>query len=108
MTLILPMGIPCYFKQVIRTYRNVMIEYTEQNTVIHNLYLDAQSIIYDSVQSMEPSMEPSIDYEQRLIQDVVKKIGHYINTIHPTEKVMISFDGGCSCRQTIPTANPKI
>ena len=89
MTLILPMGIPCYFKQVIRTYRNVMIEYTEQNTVIHNLYLDAQSIIYDSVQSLDPS----IDYEQRLIQEVVKKIGHYINTIHPTEKVMISFDG---------------
>ena len=83
------MGIPCYFKEVIRKYRNVMIEYTEQRTVVDNLYLDAQSIIYDSVQSMAPC----IDYEPRLIQEVVKKIGHYINTIRPTEKVMISFDG---------------
>lgn len=83
------MGIPSYFKHVIRNYRHIITECNHSS--IDNLYIDSQSIIYDAVQTVREENHSNIDAD--IIQEVITKIGNYINTISPTKKVFIAFDG---------------
>ena len=41
------MGIPYYFASLIRNHKNI-VKKLDSITNIHNLYLDSNSIIYDS------------------------------------------------------------
>lgn len=78
------MGIPSYFKHVIRNYRHIITECNYHE--IDNLYIDSQSIIYDAVREEKYS-------DADIIKEVIIKIGNYINTISPKKKVFIAFDG---------------
>lgn len=85
------MGIPSYFKHVIQKYRDIVRH--GKGDDIDNLYIDSQSIIYDAVHIITSSEDTPADMELAIIQEVIKKIGYYINTISPKKKVFIAFDG---------------
>jgi len=79
------MGIPSYFKHVIRKYRHIITECNHHT--IDNLYIDAQSIIYDAVRTVSSLEQSKINnMDNAIIEEVVKKIGYYIDTISPNKK----------------------
>jgi len=90
------MGIPSYFVQIVKKHRNIIstLNYFKQkqlkrsnNQNIDNLFLDSNSIIYDSVRLVNSS-DVSI-----ISQKVIEKIEEYISLIKPTNTIMIAFDG---------------
>ena len=98
------MGIPSYFAHILRNHKNIIFKLDKINQVvngkvvngknvswIHNFYLDCNSIIYDIVRTVEFA---NIDqYEKSVIDEVCKRIDHYIATIKPRGNIYIAFDG---------------
>ena len=92
------MGIPSYFAYILRNHKKILsklntIKNSERssNTIINNLYLDCNSIIYDVVKTTEYT---NIDkYQETIIKDVAVKIEEYIKTINPCDNIFIAFDG---------------
>lgn len=80
------MGIPSYFTHIIRKYPNIITPFQH---LVHNFYLDSNSIIYDAVASMD---KHTVDFERVLIQLVCQKIDHYLTMVKPA-RVIIAFDG---------------
>jgi 5'-3' exonuclease len=93
------MGIPAYFSYIIKNYSNIIrnIHYFHNNDVmgLNNLYMDCNSIIYDSVRNIEKKDEKinKIDFENSVIEDVILNIQKYIRVIKPNRTVFIAFDG---------------
>ena len=93
------MGIPSYFAYIIRNHKKIIGKLDTINnpkrretyTPIHNLYLDCNSIIYDSLRDHE--LTNIAIYEKLVIKSVCEKILNYINTIKPTQNIFIAFDG---------------
>ena len=95
------MGIPSYFSYIIKNHKKIIqkldnfINYTK----INNLYLDCNSIIYDSLKTFDINNDNKYnflsnqDYENKIIQNVCKKIDEYINIIKPLDNIFIAFDG---------------
>lgn len=80
------MGIPSYFSFLIKNFPKIIEKYNKQN--IDNLYLDSNSIIYDSVYAIE-----SCDnFEDVLIKKICDTIDSYIFILKPAN-VFITFDG---------------
>jgi 5'-3' exoribonuclease 2 len=87
------MGIPSYFSYIVRKHASI-IKRLETLPRVHNLYMDCNSIIYESVRKCGPIGNTSPDYyETELIQDVCRSIESYIRLIEPTNKVLLAFDG---------------
>ena len=89
------MGIPKFYTHTIRKYKNVMKGLDFFNHIdnkIHVLCFDANSIIYDTLSSMDKEGFVGV-IEDELIQRVINKIVYYITLINPDERVYISFDG---------------
>ena len=91
------MGIPSYFSYIIRNHPHILrnIEFLKKNVQFQHLYMDCNSIIYDTVSMLEkivPKMN-IVDFETRLIQIVMDKIDEYIFYIKPSDTVYIAFDG---------------
>lgn len=90
------MGIPSYFSHIIRNYANIIRSLSffakQSNFQFDELYMDCNSIIYDSVHELDGKCDIS-DMESTIIQSVIKKIEAYIRMIHPRELVYIAFDG---------------
>jgi len=84
------MGIPSYFRHLCQNYPHVIQAWENQH--VHNLYLDSNSIIYDSMRLIEYNGNDR-DFEERLIQKVCETIDTYLVEIRPTEEVYICFDG---------------
>jgi len=83
------MGIPSYFAFIIKNYPQIIqkkILYT-----IDNLYLDSNSIVYDSVYSLEYKNN-DYEFELEVIKRVCNIIDSYCTSIQP-KKVFITFDG---------------
>lgn len=87
------MGIPSYFKHVISKYKNILTEYNKSTNVIDNLYIDSQSLIYDAVMGDNVKASPPHLIEKTIIEEVIIKLGNYINEIGPKKRVFIAFDG---------------
>lgn len=83
------MGIPSYFSHLVRNHKACVQEL--DNKTVDNLYLDANSIIYDSLHKMESSDKQFT--EEQLIMSVFNKICDYIKMINPTQTCFIAFDG---------------
>ena len=66
------MGIPSYFSYILKKHANII---AQLNRAIDNLYLDSNSIIYDSLRSLEGNHK----FEERLMKAVCKKIDEYID-----------------------------
>ena len=96
------MGIPSYFSYIIKNYSNIIRNlkfFTKNNNVkFQHLYMDCNSIIYDSVHALEKEIndgkkEVPIDFETDVINMVIQKIDTYVDFIRPTGTLFIAFDG---------------
>ena len=85
------MGIPSYFSHIVRRHRSIIKKYDKQKTVINNLYLDCNSLVYDGVRDIPEGK--CNDFESALIDNVCEKLVHYIQLLGPTDIVFIAFDG---------------
>jgi 5'-3' exonuclease len=90
------MGIPSYFAQIIKKYKNILKKSADCKKDFHNLYLDSNSIIYDAIHQIESAGEmkpnPSDNFEL-ISATVCKKIQAYIDEIRPSNTIYIAFDG---------------
>ena len=84
------MGIPYYFSYLIKNH-NQIISKLKTLDFINNLYLDCNSIIYDSLDFK--LFENKSQFENHIIKNVIFKIENIINIINPSEKIFIAFDG---------------
>lgn len=80
------MGIPSYFSYILKKHGNIIARLERK---INNLYLDSNSIIYDSLRKLEGNH----NFEIRLIDAVCLKIDEYIDRTKPDHTIMIAFDG---------------
>lgn len=89
------MGIPSYFSHIIKNYANIVRSFSFflNQTHFHHLYMDCNSIVYDSVYFLQNSKIDPLNFETVLIDDVIRKIENYIAVIRPTKSVFIAFDG---------------
>ena len=93
------MGIPSYFSYVIKNYANIIRDYNSffksSNKPFTRLYMDCNSIIYDSYNDLKPFfIDLSEDeIENKIIVEVVSRIENYIKMIKPNKTVYIAFDG---------------
>ena len=90
------MGIPSYFSYIVKNHSNIIKKLGTDVKDIHNLYLDSNSIIYDTVHKNLLSKFPSTntaDYEDHIIGLVCQEINIIIKNISPIQNVIIAFDG---------------
>ena len=91
------MGIPSYFSHIIKNYSNIIrniSHFINNNIDLPHLYMDCNSIIYDSVHILEKDASiKKEDFEDVLIKSVIVKIEEYISFIKPTKTIFIAFDG---------------
>jgi 5'-3' exonuclease len=94
------MGIPSYFSYIIKNYSNIIRNLTyhlNKKTTFHSLYMDCNSIIYDSYNSIKNDYNKNnitvYEFEDILIKNIISKIDFYIKTIHPKNVLYIAFDG---------------
>lgn len=84
------MGIPYYFSYLIQNHKNI-INKLENVKNIHNLFLDSNSIIYDSINFN--NFENKSQFENYIIQNTIAKIENIIKIINPQNNIFIAFDG---------------
>ena len=84
------MGIPYYFSYLIRNHKQIISKLDGVN-YIDNLYLDSNSMIYDSINFNEFSNKPQ--FENYIIQNVILKIKTLIKNIKSKKNLLIAFDG---------------
>lgn len=96
------MGIPSYFSHIIKNYSNIIrnLGYFVNDPTFRfqHLYMDCNSIVYDSVHALEKKIKEGgikldKDFESVVIDKVISNINDYVKTIRPTETLYISFDG---------------
>jgi 5'-3' exonuclease len=83
------MGIPSYFSHIVKNHGNIIKKYNLSPIKVNNLYLDCNSIIYDSVHSID-STQTNFDI---IISTTITKIEEYISLIKPDTNIFIAFDG---------------
>tara|TARA_B110000261_G_scaffold161191_1_gene202195 strand:+ start:7992 stop:9641 length:1650 start_codon:yes stop_codon:yes gene_type:complete len=84
------MGIPYYFTYLIKNHTQI-IDNLKNKTTINNLFLDSNSLVYDSIDYTK--FENKSQFENYIIKSVVEKLELIIKTINPTNRVFIAFDG---------------
>ena len=84
------MGIPYYFSYLIQNYSKIL-EKLENLGSIDNLYIDSNSIIYDSINF--ENFDSKNQFEKLIIESVLTKLEFLIETIKPKKNVIIAFDG---------------
>jgi len=86
------MGIPSYFSYIVKNHRNIIKVFNKKTISINNLYLDCNSIVYDSIGEIE-NFTDNDNFENILINIICNKISSYIKLISPDTNVYIAFDG---------------
>lgn len=95
------MGIPSYFSYIIKNHSNIIstLHFHKHisRTAFTSLYMDCNSIIYDSFHKLEQgdnylSMSV-IEIENAIIDMVILGIQKYISYINPSGYLFIAFDG---------------
>jgi 5'-3' exonuclease len=84
------MGIPSYFSNIIKNHDNIVRKVNQES--YEHLYLDSNSIIYDSFYAIKGDVN---DIESIIIISVIKKIKEYILLIKPKKTLFIAIDGIC-------------
>ena len=113
------MGIPSYFAHVVRSYRHIIQPLKASKRIVHNLYLDCNSLIYDAVhaqaqakQQVQQQAKQQVQQqakqhvqqqaqqqtqvhatEKQIIGAVCDKLVHYFRVLAPQNRVFIAFDG---------------
>ena len=78
------MGIPYYFSYLIRNHSSIIRKFVK-GLHIHNLFIDANSIIYEGVAIH--------DNAEDIITFVISKLDNLILDVNPLNTCMIAFDG---------------
>jgi len=90
------MGIPSYFSYIIKNHSNIIRTLHHHQSVacssFNSLYMDCNSIIYDSFREIEKN-PPSENIEKSIIDAVIINIKKYVNFIKPYKILYIAFDG---------------
>lgn len=86
------MGIPSYFSYIVKNHANV-IKKINHLKKIDNLYLDSNSIIYDTLRLISKKFKGNASFEKLLIKGTIKKLNEYISLISPKKTLIIAFDG---------------
>lgn len=86
------MGIPSYFSYIIKNHRNIIKKLCNNSIPVHNLYLDCNSIIYDSFYKMDTTAITG-NIANAIISQVIQTIRQYIQLLKPSKRVYIAFDG---------------
>ena len=86
------MGIPSYFSYIVRNHPEIIKKLLNGQMTINNLYMDCNSIIYDSVRNINFE-ELTESASRAIIFRVIQKIEEYISLICPDNILMIAFDG---------------
>ena len=91
------MGIPSYFSYIIKNFSNIIRSLRHLKTAnvkIHRLYMDCNSIIYDAFRSIEDSDKMNVyQLEELIINNVISKIGEYVEMVSPASLTYVAFDG---------------
>jgi len=95
------MGIPSYFSYIIKNYPKIIkcLQHFTGDSFdgFHHLYMDCNSIIYDSVRTIESLHNycdfTNAEFENMIIDSVIENIRAYIFLIKPVYTVMLAFDG---------------
>ena len=69
------MGIPSYFSYIVKNHPEIIQKFIKGEVSIDNLYIDANSIIYDSYHSLNVNETKNIT--KTLIEKVIDKIKSY-------------------------------
>ena len=85
------MGIPSYFSYLLKRQRHI-IRPVPKRAKYDSLYLDCNSIVYDSYYSLEPTTDTKT-IESTIINDTIKRIKQLISQIGPRNILYIAFDG---------------
>jgi 5'-3' exonuclease len=85
------MGIPYYFSYLIKNHSLIISKLQFLNNNIANLFLDCNSLIYDSLDYKK--FQTKEQFESYIIENVIIKIETIIKTINPSETIYIAFDG---------------
>ena len=85
------MGIPYYFSYLIKNHSLIVSKLQFLNNNIHNLFLDCNSLIYDSLNFKD--FQTKLQFEKYIIDRVIIKIEEIVKAINPTENIYIAFDG---------------
>ena len=88
------MGIPSYFSYIVKNYTLLLkkINHLKSTHEIDNFYLDSNSIIYDSIATIDFTELKDSDVNT-IIFSVIHKIEEYITLVNPSENIYIAFDG---------------
>ena len=90
------MGIPSYFSYIIKNYTNIIRKFEHCEKMDH-LFMDCNSIIYDSYYELEDNYKKTpfdiSNIENKIIERVIEKITEIILFISPLKSVYITFDG---------------
>lgn len=87
------MGIPSYFSYLINNHKGVLCKHAkliEDGIVFNRLYMDCNSILYDSFKKVLYT-EPN--YIDQILEETASQIERYINQVRPTDYIYIAFDG---------------
>ena len=87
------MGIPSYFSYIVKNHIKIIRRFNRKTQKVSNLYMDCNSIVYDSVRSIDFSAVSPENTNRVISKAVITKIEEYISIIAPTQNVMIAFDG---------------
>lgn len=84
------MGIPYYFSYLIKNHSTIISKLNDLYN-IDNLFIDSNSLIYDSINFNEFSNLSQ--FENYIIKNVILKLEEIINIVNPSENIYIAFDG---------------
>ena len=87
------MGIPSYFSYIVQNHKKILKRLNKQSVSVNNLYIDSNSLIYDSIYEIVERYKDDKTFENLLISNVCSKIENYINILKPDDTVIIAFDG---------------
>ena len=87
------MGIPSYFLQIVRKYKNIIKKTSLLTGSVDNFYADCNGIVYDVIRSITFENKNIDAYETEVINAVCEKIKSYIDAFQPREKIIVAFDG---------------
>ena len=87
------MGIPSYFLQIVKKYKNIIKSTLQLTGCVDNFYADCNGIVYDVIRSITFTNKSVDAYESEVIDAVCHKIQSYIDVFQPKEKIIVAFDG---------------
>lgn len=87
------MGIPFYFKSIVKQYPNIIAPY--KSNLCKYLFLDYNSLIHNAAQCVLKEHKHYTDIEQIIIDKCLKMTSELVTTFKPTTMLYIAVDGLC-------------